>query len=749
MFGGRLTSAAEVKAVSPMENDAEPKPPNSRLARVASLFDHSASRAGPSAPARAVRWRRALTVSLFGFALLAALTLVLTFQFLPSRYDLSVGDVSVYTVKSPQKIVYVSQIRTREAKQAAAASVPDSYILNTAVADQQRQRAVEILRLISDVRAGTATLEAKRDSVNKISDLVLPPSIIDDLLAFDEAGWQAVSQDVLHVLDRLMRNRIAERQLEDVRASIPALVDLGLTDRQALAVSQLTRSFVKANFVIDVEATAKAKRDAQDGVDQVRVTIEKGETILRDGEIVRDIDIEKLQATGLRNPSFRWRDVLAMTLLAGLMVLTLAGYIFAYQPTVADDPRRLFLLGLLIVMTALAAKLTVAGRDVNTYYAYLFPTAVASMLVAALLNVELALAVAALLAVVMGLIGSTSYELTVLTLVSGTVGLLAVSKLERLTTIFRAGLYVGVANFCVSLGFQLFGSELDTQRLLMLAVVSMVNGMLAGMLALGAVYLLGHMFGISTTMGMLELAHPSQPLFRRLLTEAPGTYHHSVVVANLAERAAETIGADALLCRIGAYYHDVGKLTRSYAFIENQVDGQNIHDQLDPATSARIIIAHVADGLSLARRNGVPKRVSDMIAQHHGTGLVGYFYRQACQTSATPVDERLYRYVGPRPQTREAGIMLLADSVEAAVRANRDHSSESIQAVIRNIFQDRVADGQLDECELTLRDLDQIRTIFAVVLQGIFHPRIEYPPQPVPLAPPLLEPVAGAYRQNG
>lgn len=665
-------------------------------------------------------------------SLVASLALVLTFQFLPSRYDLREGDVSLYSLKSPQKITYISQIKTREAKQAASAAVQDIYALNPAVADQQRQRAVDVLRNISEIRRSTATLEAKRDGVNKISELILPPSVIDDVLAFDEAEWLAVTADVLRIVDRVMRNnRISERQIEDIRASIPTLVDTGLSDRQALAVSQLSRNFVKPNFLIDVEATVKAKKEAQDRVDPVRVTIEKGETILRDGEIVRDVHLEKLQATGLRNPTFRWRDVLAMTLLVTLMVAMLVAYVWAFQPVVADDSRRLILLGLLIVITVLAAKLTVTGREVNTYYAYLFPAAAASMLVAVLLDVELALAVTALLAMMMGLITSTSFELTTLTLVGGTVGLLAVSRLERFTTVFRAGLYVSAANFAVVMSFDLFGGEIDAQRAALLVFISIVNGLLAAGLALSAVYFLGHAFGITTTMGMLELAHPSHPLFRRLLTEAPGTYHHSVVVANLAERAAEVIGADALLCRIGAYYHDVGKLSRPYAFIENQVDGQNVHDQLAPEISARIIISHVADGLVLATRHGVPRRVQDMIAQHHGTGLVGYFYRQACKNGDEAVDDRPFRYNGPKPRSREAGIMLLADGVEAAVRASGDHSPEKTSATIREIVQSRIDDGQLDECDLTLRDLEQIRTTFGTVLQGIFHPRIEYPAEPL------------------
>ena len=688
--------------------------------------------AGAAADSPTTRdWRRLARVGVFALSLVALLSLILTFQFLPSRYDLREGDISVYTLKSPQKVVYVSQIRTREAKQAAATDVPDEYALSPNVADLQRQRAVQVLSRISEIRFSVATLEAKRDSVNKISDLVLAPSSIDDVLAMSEADWQMVSSETLRILDRLMKNQISERQLEDVKASIPALIGSTLADRQSNTVNQLTRNFVKPNYLIDAEATAKKKREAQDRVEPVRLTIERGETILRDGEKVTAEHLEKLQASGLRNPTFRWRDVLAMVLLSGLLIVALASYVYSFKPLVADDTRRLVLLGLLIGTATLAAKLILAGRDVDTYYGYLYPIAVVPILVAVLLDGELALASTVALAVVMGLITSNSFEMATLTVVGGTVGLLTVSRLERFTTLLRAGAYISLANFAVILGFYLFGNWTDTDRLLKLLVASGANGLLSAVIARGALYLLGQVFGITTAMGMLERAHPSQPLFRRLLTEAPGSYHHSVVVANLAERAAEVVGADALLCRIGAYYHDVGKLARPYAFIENQVDGQNVHDQLDPVTSARIITAHVADGQALARRYGVPRRVQDMIAQHHGTGLVGYFYRRACQSAGHPVDDRPFRYLGPRPQSREAGIMLLADSVEAAVRASRDHSPENVSAIIRKIVQERIDDGQLDECDLTLRDLDRIRRTFATVLQGIFHPRIEYPTPPV------------------
>jgi putative nucleotidyltransferase with HDIG domain len=215
-----------------------------------------------------------------------------------------------------------------------------------------------------------------------------------------------------------------------------------------------------------------------------------------------------------------------------------------------------------------------------------------------------------------------------------------------------------------------------------------------------------------------------------LLTDAPGTYHHSVIVANLAERAAHIIGADAMLARVGAYYHDIGKVVHPYQFVENQMDGTNVHDQLDPKTSAQLIIAHVKDGLALAQRHGLPSKVRDIIEQHHGTGWAGFFYvraKEGTEGDDPNLDPAPFRYPGPRPQTTEAAIVMLADSVEATVRSSRDHSPSRIDELVAKAINDRLGEGQLNESDLTLRDLDLIREAFVAVLQGIFHPRLEYP----------------------
>jgi putative nucleotidyltransferase with HDIG domain len=281
---------------------------------------------------------------------------------------------------------------------------------------------------------------------------------------------------------------------------------------------------------------------------------------------------------------------------------------------------------------------------------------------------------------------------------------------------------------------------LDPIGWLTLIAAALINGGLSASLTLGGLFLIGSLFDITTTLQLLELARPTHPLLNELLRHSPGTYHHTLMVANLAEQAAERIGANPLLTRVGAFYHDIGKTARPYMFVENQVEGANVHDQLNPRTSAEIIVSHVNDGVELAKRYRLPSRVRAFIPEHHGTMRVSFLYQKAVEespTGAAGVDEKAFRYPGPKPQSKETALLMLADGCEATVRATRPATPEELNEIIRKVIADRVAWGQLDECPLTLSDLDTIRQSFAATMQGMFHPRLRYPGQePKPEALP-------------
>lgn len=674
-------------------------------------------------PLRGLRSFKQMAV--FSLPLLAALVLVLAFQLLPSRYQLNEGDVVRHDIKSPNKVSYISQVRTKEERDRAEASVGQVLVPDNVVLNQQRDKILELGKRIGDIRKEAATVQQKKDAIQRIPDLTLPGSVVDDILSFDEPTWRLCLNEAVVVLDAVMKDKIVDKQLAEAKGKIPTFVSPQLSAPQAAVVIRLAESFVKPNQIVDEEATAKARKAARDSVQPVRFAIERGEMILRDGDIVKSVDVEKLDAAGLRNPNLQWQDLLGTVLLVSVLVFSLTYYLFFFQPVILANGRRLALLGLVIVLTVLAAKLLMPGRE---FWVYLtLPTATAAMLISTLLSPQLAMMTTVIMSILIGLITNFSLETATLALVSGLVGVLGARRIERMQTFFLTGVAVAVANFTIIAGFELFGRDPDPSRLLMLLSLSAANGGLSAAFTFGTFSFLGHIFGITTSLGLMELAHPTHPLFHRLLTDAPGTYHHSMVVANLAERAAQQIGADGLLCRVGAYYHDIGKVVRPYFFIENQ-EGHNVHDQLEPQSSAQIIASHVKDGLELAKRYALPSKVSDIIEQHHGTHVVAYFYRQACQNSnSEAVDEQQFRYPGPRPQTKEAAIMMLADGVEAAVRASRDQSPERIACLVRKIVAERLGDGQLDQCDLTLRELEEVRNAFITVLQGIFHPRIEYP----------------------
>jgi hypothetical protein len=395
---------------------------------------------------------------------------------------------------------------------------------------------------------------------------------------------------------------------------------------------------------------------------------------------------------------------------------------------------RAILLAIGILTMALAGRLAGGAHVVeNVSWVYLVPFAVVPMLVGMLIDQQLAVVVAVILGVIAGYTSGSAMDVGAMVMLGGAVAALRARHVERLSAFFWAGMIIALTNLMVILIFLLPSADLDSTTLLSVSIMALVNGGLAAATTAVLFAPLGNLVGATTVLHLLELAHPSQPLFRRLLLEAPGTYHHSVVISTLAERAAEAIGADSLLARVGAYYHDIGKVTRPYLFIENQVDGVNIHDTLDPKTSAAAIIAHVTDGLDLARKYRLPKQIRDMIPQHHGTKLAGFFYSRARAIDGDAVDQADFRYPGPKPQTREAGILMLADGVEAAVRSSSDHSQEKIERIVNDIVAAQLTDGQLDECTLTLRDLKLIRSAFGGVLQGVYHPRIEYPALPAPV----------------
>jgi putative nucleotidyltransferase with HDIG domain len=665
---------------------------------------------------------------------------VLSVDLLPRVYEIREGDVAAVAIKAPRKMSYVSQIRTRQARDEAAAQVAPVIELDRDRIVQQTRGLSDLLQAINQVRDDTAR-RTPDDRALAIGQLTTPPlstTTAHQLASIDDFKWSTINNEAQRVLQDILKDRIPDDRVDEVSGDVPLRVSPFFSDADRAVIVELVQRFVRGNLILNQDATARAQQDAREAVAPVEQTFERGQTVVRDGQVVGPLEIEALEALGLRNPELDWRSVAAAALLSFSLIGVLAAFIWHFDRPLLYRDRRMILLAGLILVATIAARMIIPGRPL---WAFVLPIPAVSMLLAILIDAQLALAVGVLLSILLAWIAGGSLEVGVIALVGTMVAGLAVWRKERMVSYFIAGGAVALAMIVTYLAFFLAGRSDDFGMLSIVSFELAVNGILSSLLAVGSFALLGRMFGILTTMQLLELANPTQPLLRRLLMEAPGTYHHSIMVGNLAERAAEVIGADSLLVRVAAYYHDIGKLERPWAFIENQADSvTNIHDSMDPVASAQIIAAHVTDGVKLAEKYRLPPRIREMIPQHHGTRTISFFYQQAAERTTETIDADLFTYPGPRPQSREAAILMLSDSTEAAARASRDHSREAIEQLVDRIIRQRLEEGQFDECNLTLRDLTKIKQSFVTLLTGIYHPRIPYPPggqkKPAALEPP-------------
>jgi putative nucleotidyltransferase with HDIG domain len=702
------------------------------------LNNATARRAPPGLPVQLDRWSvgRGIVLVVLMAAVIAAVLLI---DFLPSnQVTLNAGDVSPEDILAPTDLTYESVIRTKQAQDAQAASVADIYDRpDISVARQQEVRARQILDYLSTVRQDAyGTLQEKAAWIGAIPDLSLPASIISQMLSFSESSWQEVRDETVRVLVRAMQGEIRESQLTDLRRSLPTLISHSLSDDQADVVQAIAGGLVTANTFYNAARTEEARQAARESTPSVSVTIRRGEAIVRAGGLVRAVDIEALDAFGLRQQALRWQSVAGTILFALLTAITLGLLILRLRPELLKKGRTAIVTFLLTGVFVAASKLMLPATD--TVIPYFYPLPALSMTLTVLFGPALGMAFGMTVGVIAAFAAGGSLELTVYLLAGTLIGALALGQAERLTAFLRAGLAVALTNAAVIILFGLLAPEQDMLKVIINALVGIVSGGMSASLTLAAFFGLSALLDVVTPFQLMELSRPTHPLFRQLLLNAPGTYHHTLLVSNMAEEAAERVGADGLLTRVGTYYHDIGKTVRPYFFTENRVGDVNPHERLDPRTSAQIILSHVQDGLELATKYRLPSAIRAFIPEHHGTGLTLAFYRMAVKEAGdngNSVSKEDFRYPGPRPQSRETAIVMLADSCEARIRSMRPNSTEEIERIIRETIKAKVDEGQLDESDLTLRDLDEIREAFLNVLQGVFHPRVKYP-EPVKVRGP-------------
>jgi putative nucleotidyltransferase with HDIG domain len=681
----------------------------------------------PGSQQRVREFMQASAVWFFAATVTVGMSLVLTFDLVSQPHvQVTIGQAAVEEVIAPASKTYPSIVLTNEKRQQAADAVPDAYTpLDLTIGRRQSTEARDVLNFIEVVRADPlAEPDVKESYLLAIDSIEIQPETIRDLLSLSNAEYEAVESDVLRIIEEVMRQEIREDGLIELRRELRRYASFELTPLQERLVTTLTAQFIVANSFYDGEATEQARIEAAAAVETEEVSVTQGMRILRAGDIVDEADMEMLAQFGLVEQETSWRDVASAIMVSSLAVTLLSLYWQRFFSQLYDANRYLFILGILLLLFLLIAKLLITLPQL----AYLFPAAALAMLLAVLLDARLAIVVTAIMGLVIGFIAQNSLELAVYTVVGGTMAVLTLHDPQRISALFRAGLLASIGQVATILLFRLPQDFLVTE-IFQLLLVALANGVLSASLALAGFFLIGGLFGIMTTVQLQDLSRLDHQLLQELLRRAPGTYHHSIMVANLAEQAAERIRANSALVRVGAFYHDVGKMTRPPFFTENH-EGVSPHDALDPHSSARIIMAHVTDGLEMARRYRLPSRIRDFIAEHHGNRVVKSFYLKAVEAAGgdpTQVDISRFRYKGPRPRSRETAIVQLADAIEATSAALRPNTEAEIEKLVTSLIDDHLRENQLDNSGLTLGDIQKLKESFINTLKGRFHVRVRYP----------------------
>jgi putative nucleotidyltransferase with HDIG domain len=662
---------------------------------------------------------------LMAIATLLLVTAIIGIDYLPPQLALRVGQPSPVDIESPRTVDFVDQIRTEAARAAAVRAVAPVLRHSPARAVQARDAAAKAFGAIEAVRSSTLGSSAERAAeIKRVVGLPLSDAATAAAADASRASLAAARRASVTAVAQASSEGVREDGLPMARERARSAVrDFRLAPNLAALASEVAVSVIRPTMEEDPVRTAQRRQAAVISVSPVHVQIQRGQTILRRGDVVTPSHLQALTAVGLYPTGVTWWAVAGVVSIVSLLLLVTAAYLWQYQPEIWAKDRLLVLWSLIVVGTVALCQVFGAPRFSN----FLMPAAAGSMLLGILLRPRLALFSSAVLAVLVGLAADRELGPVVVAFVGSLIGVFATRRIHRRSDFGLAGLLVGAASAGAAVGAGLLEGFAGLPRIAADAAYALGSGILAAIIAIGVLPFLEQMFGLITPIKLLELANPAHPLLRRLQLEAPGTYIHSIMVGNLAEAAADAVGADSLLVRVGTYYHDVGKLRRPAFFVENQQVGiENPHDRMTPSLSALTVSAHVRDGLELAREYRLPQVIADFIPQHHGTALLTYFFHEALE-KGEPFEEAAYRYEGPKPQTRETAIVMLADPMERAVRSLPRPTPDRIEEVVRRLIRERLEDGQLDECGLAFSDLNRIAGAFVRILSGMHHPRLEYP----------------------
>jgi putative nucleotidyltransferase with HDIG domain len=678
-------------------------------------------------------WQQMLQGSLlwlFTILLTIGMTAILSFNLTPaSSINVVIGQPATNDILAPRSLTYTSVLLTAQARQQASATVATIYSpLDLNIGRAQLSLARAVFSFVETVRADSqANTETKLRYLQAIKDIKIEEQVALDLLEMSQTDFTTAKADVLTIIDELMRQDIREEQLSDVKRSARRQASLDLTPVQERVFTSLAPQFIVPTVFPDEEATAVARQEVVGAVEPVTRSVTKDQRIIRTGDIVTEANVEMLEQLGLLQQELDLQDVSSLFIASLLSVTLIILYWQQYRTRLRGNGRFLLGLALLLLLFTLAARLMTTSSGILIYW---FPIGALAMLLAVIFDNRFAIIVIVIMAALIGYLNRSSLEITIYIAAGGLLALLTLrdAYAQRINAFFRAGLLAALGHIIAILIFRLPQNP-DIIELLQLMLYGLGNGVLSSAITLIGFYIMGGLFGVTTSLQLQELSRLDHPLLQELLRKAPGTYHHSIMVANLAEQAAEKVKANSTLIRVGAFYHDIGKMKRPPFFTENQ-EGISPHDTLDPYSSARIIISHVTDGLEMARKHRLPDRIRDFIAEHHGDRVVKSFYLKALEQAgenSDNVDIEKFRHVGPRPRSRETGIVMLADATEATSSALRPNSEKEIERLVNMIVGEHLSEGQLDDSGLTLGDIKTIQDSFVKTIKGRFHMRVKYP----------------------
>ena len=686
---------------------------------------------------------RLLIAGVSGLVVFLMLALTVT----PSQYTIHVGDPAPTIIKATKDVV--DEISTRENQDAEAAKVStvkknvDSLQLMQEKARGDAEAAVKKLHeIVTAMKVSEVTPSAESTaSANEALapfGIVLTQEQLSALYNADSAALVSMDECTVTMIADLMGYELFEEDAKNLRDSV--MINLGeFTDNQQLldVYAQIVNKNLTYNVYYDLDATEKLKQEARANATVVKYVT--GQVIVEDGKPVTEKQYAVLKTLGLVDDSAPdlWLYV-GIAILIVTTLVTIALYLYLFDKEVYTSPKQLLIIALSCIITLLLCVLTrQITLTVGETQIYVMPVTLGILLITLLIKGRVALFINMPLSIIASMLSGTSgsffnistYTMVISSFVSGCVALRILKRRQTRLSVLLAGAVAGLAGIVASFSVAMISSS-SIRDSLYISLFSGIGGPLSALICIALVPAFEAVFNVITTTRLLEMSNPNQPLLRRLLLEAPGTYHHSIIVANLAEAAAGEVGANSLLARVGSYYHDVGKLMRPAYFTENQM-GDNPHDRTDPRVSTAIITAHPKDGVQLMKEHRIPEEIINIAQRHHGDTPVVYFYNKALnENGEANVDD--FRYPGPRPHTKEEAIVMLADTVEAATRSVQNPDREHVREMVEKLINQKISDGQLDDSELSLRDISRIENAFVTVLSGAFHERIEYPNVEIP-----------------